>query len=50
MPCIGTSAGYPFSGGPITLQPSGSGLVFKSLGVAKQYCRIDLIGDTFVQC
>ena len=24
--------------------------VFKGLGVAKRYCRIKVIGDTFLQC
>ena len=31
------------------MQPYGPGQSFKGLGVAKRYCRIDLIGDTFVQ-
>ena len=32
------------------LQRSGAGRVFKSLGVAKRYCRINVISDTFMQC
>ena len=26
------------------------GRVYKGLGVAKRYCRITVIGDTFLQC
>ena len=32
------------------LQYPGVQRAFKGLGVAKRYCRRDLIGDTFVQC
>ena len=35
---------------PTVLQRSGAGRVFKSLGVAKRYCRINVISDTFMQC
>ena len=31
------------------MQPSGPAQAFKSLGVAKRYCRMDSIGDTFMQ-
>ena len=31
------------------LQPSGPGWTFKGLGVAKRYCRDNLVGDIFVQ-
>ena len=31
------------------LQPSGPGRVFKDLGVAKRYCRINVISDSFLQ-
>ena len=31
------------------LQTSGSGRTFKGLGVAKRYCRLDSIGDTFMR-
>ena len=31
------------------LQPFDHGRVFKGLGIAKWYCRRDLIGDSFVQ-
>ena len=31
-------------------QRSGPGRVFKGLGVAKRYCRINVISDTFMQC
>ena len=32
------------------MQPSDHGRVFKSLGVAKRYCRGDSISDRFSQC
>ena len=32
------------------LQRSGAGRIFKGLGVAKRYCRINVISDTFMQC
>ena len=32
------------------VQRSSERRVFKGFGVAKRYCRIDLIGDTVVQC
>ena len=32
------------------LQPSGPRRVFKGLGVAKRYCKINVISDTFMQC
>ena len=35
--------------GPV-VHPSGPGRVCKGLGVAKRYCRIKGIGDTFLQC
>ena len=31
------------------MQLSGAGRVFKGLSVAKRYCTVDSIGDTFVQ-
>ena len=31
------------------VQHSGPGRAFKGLGVAKKYCRMDSIGDSFVQ-
>ena len=31
------------------MQPSSLGRDFKGLGVAKRYCRMDSIGDNFVQ-
>ena len=31
------------------VQPSGFGRSFKGLGVAKRYCSMGLIGDTFAQ-
>ena len=31
------------------LQPSGTGRAFKGLGVAKRYCRINVISDSFPQ-
>ena len=39
----------PLQKGAITQQPSDQ-RTFKGLGVAKRYCRISLIGDTFMQC
>ena len=32
------------------LQRSGPGRVFKGLGVAKRYCKTNVISDTFMQC
>ena len=38
------------SGDPRGRRPEGPGRVFKGLGVAKRYCRINVISDTFMQC
>ena len=32
------------------MHPSDPGRVSKGLGVAKRYCRIKVISDTFLQC
>ena len=39
----------PLQKGPVS-QLLSPGRVGKGLGVAKRYCRMDVIGDTFLQC